>query len=59
MSSNPVNELATAAPPIAVSAAHFAGWQLSDVTLTVTLVYTVLMLLHLVFVRSWKRDKDK
>jgi hypothetical protein len=42
--------IAKAAPPVSVSIASVAGYQISEVLLWATLVYTVLMIGHKIYV---------
>jgi hypothetical protein len=51
--------VAKAAPPVSVSIATVAGYQISEVLLWATLVYTVLMICHKMYViyKDVKGDK--
>jgi hypothetical protein len=42
--------IAKAAPPISVSIASVAGYQISEILLWATLIYTVLMIGHKIYV---------
>lgn len=55
---------AKAGPPVSVSIATFAGFQVSDLVLWATLIYTVLMITHKVYhfwrdVKSGKTEHGK
>lgn len=49
--------VAKVAPPVTVSLATVAGYQVSEVLLWATLIYTVLMILHKLY-QIYKEVKD-
>jgi hypothetical protein len=51
--------VAKAAPPVSVSIASVAGYQISEVLLWATLIYTVLMIAHKIYTiyKDVKGDK--
>ena len=49
--------VAKVAPPVTVSIATVAGYQVSEVLLWATLIYTVLMILHKLY-QIYKEVKD-